>query len=45
LNALARHGLFVEEVAEPEPDAAWLAEAPGNGPVPVYLAMRCRRRT
>jgi SAM-dependent methyltransferase len=43
LNALAWHGLLVEEVAEPLPDPEWLAVAPGSGPVPVYLVVRCRR--
>ena len=44
LNTLARHGLIVEEMAEPEPPADWMAAAPAAGPVPVYLVVRCRKR-
>jgi len=43
LNTLARHGLVVDEIAEPQPDPEWLAVAPDGGPVPVYLVMRCRK--
>jgi 2-polyprenyl-3-methyl-5-hydroxy-6-metoxy-1,4-benzoquinol methylase len=46
-NTLVRHGLAVEEVAEPEAAprvrARHAAEQPGAGPVPMYLAVRCRR--
>jgi SAM-dependent methyltransferase len=42
LNALARHGLWLEVVAEPEPGEEWAARAPDRVPVPVYLAARCR---
>jgi SAM-dependent methyltransferase len=42
LNTLARHGLVVEQLAEPPPEPAWLDDAPSGGPVPVYLAARCR---
>jgi SAM-dependent methyltransferase len=45
LNTLARHGLFAEEVAEPPPEPEWIAAAPSCGPVPIYLVVRCRRRT
>jgi SAM-dependent methyltransferase len=44
LNTFVRHGLTVEEAAEPPPVSEWLAEAPSIGPVPVYLVARCRRR-
>jgi SAM-dependent methyltransferase len=44
LNALVRHGLDIEEVAEPEPGRDWNAKLPGGVPVPVYLVVRCRRR-
>jgi hypothetical protein len=44
LNTLARHGLVVEEVAEPMPEPEWINNAPSMGPVPVYLVARCRRR-
>jgi hypothetical protein len=44
LNTLARHGLVVEELAEPEPPAEWMAAAPDGGPVPVYLVVRCRKQ-
>jgi SAM-dependent methyltransferase len=45
LNTLARHGLVVEEVVEPVPGPEWIRDAPSIGPVPVYLAVRCSRRT
>jgi SAM-dependent methyltransferase len=44
LNTLARSGLVVEEMAEPEPSADWIAVAPSGGPVPVYLVVRCRKQ-
>ncbi len=44
LNTLARYGLAVEEIAEPLPEAEWLAQAPSIGPVPVYLVARCRKQ-
>ncbi len=43
LNTLARNGLVVEEVSEPAPPPEWTNEAPSTGPVPVYLAARCRK--
>ena len=43
LNTLARHGLLIEESAEPPPDPEWLAEAPDSGATPVYWAARCRK--
>lgn len=44
LNTLTQHGLLVEEVAEPMPEADWIEQAPDIGPVPVYLVARCRKR-
>jgi SAM-dependent methyltransferase len=43
LNTFARHGLAIEEVAEPPPILEWLADPPGVGPVPVYFVARYRR--
>lgn len=43
LNALARHGLVVEQAIEPDPGNDWMSDPPPLGPVPVYLAMGCRR--
>lgn len=45
LNALARHGFAVEQASEPDPGADWMSDPPIFGPVPVYLALRCRRST
>jgi SAM-dependent methyltransferase len=42
LNALAGHGLAVEETREPEPAAGWAADRPEAARQPVYLVMRCR---
>jgi SAM-dependent methyltransferase len=44
LNALIRHGLMLDEAAEPDFPAAWAAMPPEKDPVPVFLAARCRRR-
>ena len=43
LNRLAARGLLVERVAEPEPDADWIAAKGEGEPVPVFLVVRCRR--
>jgi len=43
LNALLRHRLTVEEVAEPGMPAEWTHEHPDAGPVPVFLVVRARR--
>lgn len=43
VNALARNGLYVEEMIEPKPTPDWLEAAPSVGPVPVYLAVRCKK--
>lgn len=44
LNALFRHELMLEEVAEPDFPAQWTATLPEKDPVPTFLAARCRRR-
>ncbi len=43
VNALARHGLRVEELAEPAFPPKWAAAAPKADPVPVFLAALSRR--
>ena len=43
LNTLARNGLVLDEMVEPKPPADWVDVAPVVGPVPVYLAARCRK--
>jgi len=46
VNALVRHRLSIEEVAEPalDPDlrARQLAALPDADPVPIFFAARCR---
>jgi SAM-dependent methyltransferase len=42
LNALNRHGLYIEQMLEPAVPAEWLAAAPDQDEVPVFLAVRCR---
>lgn len=44
LNALLEHGLAVERVVEPEPEASWFEAKGGGEPVPLYLVVRCFRR-
>lgn len=48
VNALVRHGLAIEEAAEPEAMADMLARQavaqPGAGPLPTFLILRCARR-
>jgi SAM-dependent methyltransferase len=43
VNALVRHTLAVEAVAEPAPGREWDARRPDADPVPVYLVVRCRK--
>lgn len=43
MNALTAHGLPVDAVIEPRPDAAWASRRPGLDSVPVFLVARCRR--
>jgi len=42
VNALIRHGLTIEEMREPEPEARWAADRVEAARHPVYLVMRCR---
>ncbi|HET8661543.1 MAG TPA: class I SAM-dependent methyltransferase [Micromonosporaceae bacterium] len=44
LNALRRHDLWVDAVAEPEPPAGWVATRAEAARYPVFLVVRCRRR-
>ena len=44
LNSLARHGLTLEKVAEPQPGPERQQRLPGAAPVPFYFAARCHRR-
>ncbi|UBU15897.1 class I SAM-dependent methyltransferase [Nonomuraea gerenzanensis] len=41
VNALRRHDLWVEEVAEPEPASAWASKRPDAARFPVFLVLRC----
>ncbi len=47
VNALVRHRLGIEEIAEPRPDAdlraRQVSEKPDADPAPMFLAARCRR--
>jgi SAM-dependent methyltransferase len=43
LNGLLEHGLRIEHVSEPEPEAGWFEAKGGGEPVPLYLVVRCRR--
>ena len=43
LNGLARHGLALEEAAEPVPGPEWAQRLPDAAPVPLYLVARCQR--
>ncbi|TYB66068.1 class I SAM-dependent methyltransferase [Nonomuraea sp. PA05] len=43
LNALRRHDLRLDEVAEPEPDPAWAARRADAAAFPVFLVLRCVR--
>jgi hypothetical protein len=40
LNTFRRHGLWLDQVHEPEPEQEWLQKRPGADRVPVYLAAR-----
>jgi 2-polyprenyl-3-methyl-5-hydroxy-6-metoxy-1,4-benzoquinol methylase len=44
LNLLKGHGLILDVVAEPRPDATWEARKPGAAAVPVHLVIRCLTR-
>ncbi|GAA3674572.1 hypothetical protein GCM10022224_043550 [Nonomuraea antimicrobica] len=41
VNTLRRHGLWTDELAEPEPAPAWAAKRPDAARHPVFLVMRC----
>jgi hypothetical protein len=41
LNTLRRHGLWLDEVAEPEPDPGWATRAADAARGPVFLVLRC----
>jgi SAM-dependent methyltransferase len=41
LNTLRRHGLWLDEVAEPEPDPGWATTAADAARGPVFLVVRC----
>jgi 2-polyprenyl-3-methyl-5-hydroxy-6-metoxy-1,4-benzoquinol methylase len=43
VNALVRHGLAIDAMVEPKPEASWTADRPQSAAQPVYLAVRCRR--
>ncbi len=43
LNRLTAHGLPIDVVVEPPPDAKWAARRPGTAAVPVHLVARCRK--
>jgi SAM-dependent methyltransferase len=43
LNALHRHGLILDETAEPSPPAEWVATRPDAARHPVFLVTSCRR--
>ncbi|WP_188190094.1 class I SAM-dependent methyltransferase [Nonomuraea sp. SYSU D8015] len=41
LNTLRRHGLWLDEMAEPEPAPEWAATRADAAKFPVYLVLRC----
>lgn len=41
LNTLRRHGLWLDEMAEPEPEPGWATRVAGAARGPVFLVMRC----
>ena len=43
VNALTSHGLAVEAMVEPPPEASWTADRPLAAAQPVYLVVRCLR--
>jgi SAM-dependent methyltransferase len=43
LNGLLEHGLQIERVSEPEPEAGWFEDKGGGEAVPLYLVVRCLR--
>lgn len=41
VNTFRRHELWLDELAEPEPDPVWAARRPEAARHPVFLVMRC----
>ncbi|MGW0807389.1 class I SAM-dependent methyltransferase [Nonomuraea sp. NPDC002799] len=41
LNTLREHGLWLEEMAEPEPSPSWAAKRADVARFPVFLVLRC----
>jgi hypothetical protein len=45
VNALSRHGLLITAMTEPDPPAAWAADARRDAArLPVFLVARCQRQ-
>lgn len=44
LNSLRRHGLVLDEMAEPAPEAQWAANRQDAARLPVFLVARCLNR-
>jgi ubiquinone/menaquinone biosynthesis C-methylase UbiE/catechol 2,3-dioxygenase-like lactoylglutathione lyase family enzyme len=44
-NALAKHGLTLDRVAEPQPPSDWVATVGLHESVPTYLVVACRTAT
>jgi hypothetical protein len=42
LNSFRRHGLTLDEIAEPAPAGEWAAARPDAAQFPVFLAARCQ---
>lgn len=45
VNTFRRHGLWLEEMAEPEPASEWAAKRPDAAKFPVFLVMRFGRNS
>ncbi|HEY7013482.1 MAG TPA: class I SAM-dependent methyltransferase [Streptosporangiaceae bacterium] len=41
LSTFRRHGLWLDQIREPEPEPEWTQKRPGADRGPVYLAARC----
>jgi 2-polyprenyl-3-methyl-5-hydroxy-6-metoxy-1,4-benzoquinol methylase len=44
LNSLRRHGLILDELAEPAPTGGWAATRPDAARLPVFFVARCLNR-
>jgi ubiquinone/menaquinone biosynthesis C-methylase UbiE len=42
VNAMVGHGLTIDAMVEPRPEASWTVERPDAATQPVYLVARCR---